>query len=315
VVDALPVEQSQVAAASPEALSQQEQIIDDLARNLDQRRRECRALMEQERELRQAVRRLTRRLKLWEMCCSPGGAALLCSSGLAVSLLLGVCAGGLVRAAFGVLVGFVSACLTVPVPLLVYLNRDWGEGWATGLRARLDEAQRELPRATAGVTQAEQSVCVAQQDWERAEDQYERMHEAYQRACSQERARQRRERLLRTNWRALRDTPFEDFLQQVFEALGYSVQTTKASGDQGLDLILTGKGRRIGVQAKGYTDNVGNHAVMEAHAGTDYYRCDCCVVITNSDFTRQARELAARIGCRLISGSEIPDLILGRIYL
>jgi HJR/Mrr/RecB family endonuclease len=121
-------------------------------------------------------------------------------------------------------------------------------------------------------------------------------------------------RLLHTDWRALKDVAFEQFLADVFHALGYGVQTTRGSGDQGVDLIVTGKGRRIAVQAKGYTGNVGNHAVMEVVAGMTFYRCDSCVVVTNSSFTRHAQELAAGVGCRLVDGGEIPDLIEGRIY-
>jgi HJR/Mrr/RecB family endonuclease len=121
--------------------------------------------------------------------------------------------------------------------------------------------------------------------------------------------------LINFDWRSLRDTPFEDFLQEVFETLGYTVETTKASGDQGIDLIVHGRGRKIGVQAKGYSGNVGNHSVMEAHAGMGYYRCDSCMVVTNSDFTRHAKELAHSLGCCLIAGKDIPKLIQGQVSL
>jgi hypothetical protein len=120
--------------------------------------------------------------------------------------------------------------------------------------------------------------------------------------------------LIHTDWRSMRGTAFEDFLARVFEALGYQVKRTKASGDQGVDLIVTGNGRRIAVQAKGYSESVGNHAVMEIVAGMTFYQCDCCVVITNSHFTSGAVALARANKCRLIDGSQIPDLIEGRVY-
>jgi HJR/Mrr/RecB family endonuclease len=58
---------------------------------------------------------------------------------------------------------------------------------------------------------------------------------------------------------------------------------------------------------------VGNGAVQEAYAGMAFYRCDTCMVITNSEFTPKAVELAGRIGCVLIDGSRIPKLIEGRM--
>lgn len=123
----------------------------------------------------------------------------------------------------------------------------------------------------------------------------------------------RRYELAQVDWRSLRGIPFEDFLAEVCRELGYFVETTKASGDQGVDLILTGKGSRIAVQAKGYGDSVGNGAIQEVHTGMIYYECDRCVAVTNSTFTSAAKELAAKVGCLLVDGSQIPDLIEGRI--
>jgi HJR/Mrr/RecB family endonuclease len=116
-----------------------------------------------------------------------------------------------------------------------------------------------------------------------------------------------------TDWRVLRGIPFEKFLADVFEFLGYRVETTKASGDQGIDLIVTGKGRRIAIQAKGYEGSVGNGSVQEAYTGAKFYDCPDCVVITNSRFTSGAAEVARRVECKLIDGDRIPDLIDGHI--
>jgi hypothetical protein len=120
--------------------------------------------------------------------------------------------------------------------------------------------------------------------------------------------------LIRAEWRHMRGVEFEDFLQRVFELLGFRVQSTKTSGDQGADLVVSGKGMNIAVQAKGYAESVGNHAVMEVVAGMAFYQCSSCAVITNSQFTRNAIDLARANRCRLIDGSQIRDLIEGRIY-
>jgi restriction system protein len=144
-----------------------------------------------------------------------------------------------------------------------------------------------------------------------AQISYKRAAQVHQRL--QTIARSRRHRLLTTEWRMLRGIPFEDFLQEVFEDLGYHIDRTKTSGDQGADLIAIREGVRTAVQAKGYAESVGNGAVQEAHAGMAFYKCHRCAVITNSEFTSSARDLASRINCTLVEGAQIPDLIQGKL--
>jgi Restriction endonuclease len=120
--------------------------------------------------------------------------------------------------------------------------------------------------------------------------------------------------LLATDWRPLRGIPFEEFLARIFRSLGYQVQLTKTTGDQGVDLIVTRNGRRIAVQAKGYDGSVGNDSVQQAHTGMAYYGCDGCAVITNSRFTRAAEDLAGRVHCTLIDGDRIAALINGQLF-
>jgi len=122
-----------------------------------------------------------------------------------------------------------------------------------------------------------------------------------------------RNSLLSENWRVLTGTEFEKFLGRVFACNGYEVQLTKASGDHGVDLIVVKDGRRAAVQAKGYPNTtVGNSAVQEVFLGMRMYHCDVCIVVTNSTFTRAAREAASSANCLLIDQSGIQDVITGR---
>src|SRR5690606_15590833 len=73
--------------------------------------------------------------------------------------------------------------------------------------------------------------------------------------------------LLQRNWRAMRGVEWEAYLCEVFQAHGAIVETTKTTGDQGVDLIVIDGGRRCAVQAKGYDGSVGNSAVQQAVAG------------------------------------------------
>jgi restriction endonuclease Mrr len=85
---------------------------------------------------------------------------------------------------------------------------------------------------------------------------------------------------------------FEKLLGDLFRALGYHSSVTKASGDQGIDIIAEKDDIKIGVQAKCYTGPVGNGAVQEAIAGIRFYNLDKGFVVTNSYFTPSAKELA-----------------------
>lgn len=85
---------------------------------------------------------------------------------------------------------------------------------------------------------------------------------------------------------------FEHFLAALFKKLGYKAETTKQSGDQGIDVIAQKGSQKIGIQAKRYAGNVGNDAVQEAIAGKAFYKLDKVMVITNASFTQSAINLA-----------------------
>ena len=84
------------------------------------------------------------------------------------------------------------------------------------------------------------------------------------------------------------------------------VRVTKGSGDQGIDIIAYKGRKKYGVQCKYYTYPVGNKAVQEAYSGAKYYDCDRSAVLTNSTFTKSARELAGKIGVDLWEHNDIP---------
>ena len=107
----------------------------------------------------------------------------------------------------------------------------------------------------------------------------------------------------------MKGVEFEEFLKDLYIRLGYSVETTKKSGDQGIDLIIKKHFKRIGIQVKRYSSTVGNSAVQEAVAGKRYYKLDRICVITNRSFTRSAKELARVNKVELIDRNELKKLI------
>ncbi|MDQ6419932.1 restriction endonuclease [Paenibacillus sp. LHD-117] len=85
---------------------------------------------------------------------------------------------------------------------------------------------------------------------------------------------------------------FELYLGHLFKAHGYSTEVTKSASDYGADLVITKTGRKIVVQAKRYSKNVGLKAVQEVHTAMNHYGAAEAWVVTNADYTEQAYSLA-----------------------
>jgi len=101
---------------------------------------------------------------------------------------------------------------------------------------------------------------------------------------------------------------FEHYLRNVFEKLGFEAQVTKASGDQGADLIIQKQGEITVVQAKYYTGSVGNKAVQEITGAINFYNAHKGMVVTNSYYTKSAIILAKANNIVLIDGDGLSNL-------
>lgn len=89
---------------------------------------------------------------------------------------------------------------------------------------------------------------------------------------------------------------FEYFCADLLRTNGFeNVEVTQASGDYGIDVLAEKEDITYAIQCKCYSDNVGNHAVQEAHSGAAYYGRMVAVVMTNRYFTRAAKETATQL--------------------
>ena len=102
---------------------------------------------------------------------------------------------------------------------------------------------------------------------------------------------------------------FEEFLSKLFTKMGYLSDVTQSSGDQGADLIIEKNGKKTVVQAKRYSDNVSNSAIQEAVAALKHYDCDSAMVVTTSNFTKGAKELAKSNNVQLIDRVKLKKLL------
>lgn len=115
------------------------------------------------------------------------------------------------------------------------------------------------------------------------------------------------------SFKELNGPAFESLLLRLYEKMGYTVQHTGKTGDQGGDLVATKGAERLLIQAKCYQNSVGNDAVQQAVAAKTYYDCNKAAVITTSEFTREAVELAKANDVELIAKTRLQQLLLDHL--
>jgi len=87
---------------------------------------------------------------------------------------------------------------------------------------------------------------------------------------------------------------FEIYLKNLFEKAGCKVRLLQGYKDHGADLIVTDKrNKRYAVQAKKLkSGRVGAKVIGEPLRAMNYYKCDVAMIVTNQNFTKQAKEEA-----------------------
>lgn len=100
---------------------------------------------------------------------------------------------------------------------------------------------------------------------------------------------------------------FEYWCAREIEKQGWAVAVSKATGDQGVDVVASRAGTVVAIQCKRYEAPVGNGAVQEAYAGMEHYRAQFAFVISTAGFTRSAVELSRSTGVVLLDAESIGD--------
>jgi len=102
---------------------------------------------------------------------------------------------------------------------------------------------------------------------------------------------------------------YEYFCANILQELGWNAKVSKASGDQGADIVATKINiPSIAIQCKKYSKPVGNKAVQEVISGQVFYKTKKAVVVTNNSYTKSAKELAKSSGVLLLHHSDLPKL-------
>lgn len=102
---------------------------------------------------------------------------------------------------------------------------------------------------------------------------------------------------------------FENLIDAKFQKMGYTTKLTKATKDYGVDLIAIKNKKSIAIQIKRYNRNVGVKAIQEVIAAKAFYKTDTAMVLTNSYFTKPAKNLAKETNVILIDRSKLAKIL------
>lgn len=109
-------------------------------------------------------------------------------------------------------------------------------------------------------------------------------------------------------WTSLDGREFEIELGKLFSKLGYDVETTPASGDKGIDLLLSRGGQRTIVQCKRLSNPVGVAAVRELYGVMVHFRANNAILACTGGFTQGVVDFATGKPIKLMGLAEIMQM-------
>lgn len=115
-------------------------------------------------------------------------------------------------------------------------------------------------------------------------------------------------RISRTYHDEMTPTEYEHLCARLLSESGWSTEVTRASGDQGADVIAKKGGIRAVIQAKKYSAPVGNDAVQQVYAAQAHYGATVGAVVSTAGFTASARQLARSTRVHLLHHDKLLEL-------
>lgn len=140
---------------------------------------------------------------------------------------------------------------------------------------------------------------VEEQERRLAEEAKEREHR------QAEKAERERRRKLVDHWMSLGGREFEWELATLYRYLGYDVEATPATGDQGIDLVLRKDGKTTIVQCKSHQKPVGPAVVRELFGSMVAFRADNAILACTGGFTQGVKDFVRGKPITLISATEL----------
>lgn len=112
-------------------------------------------------------------------------------------------------------------------------------------------------------------------------------------------------RTLTEHWMSLTGWQFEAEVGKLFKKLGYKVESTGASGDKGVDIVLKKDVRTTVVQCKAHKKPVGPAVVRELYGTMMASGADSAILVSSGGFTRGVRHFVPGKRIQLISSADL----------
>ena len=104
---------------------------------------------------------------------------------------------------------------------------------------------------------------------------------------------------------------FEIIIKRELDKIqGIKVDTTRASGDFGADLVIRSETKTMVAQLKRYKGSVGISAVQEIFGSIKHYNADCGIVISTGRYTKAAISLADSTGIILCNENNYREVVV-----
>ena len=99
---------------------------------------------------------------------------------------------------------------------------------------------------------------------------------------------------IQNNFSRFEPFEFERLIARLFEKKGYKTILTQERGDFGVDILAEAGGDKLAIQVKHWKANVGGPDINKTLGSMMIYGANRALVVTSSDFTKQAYEIQRR---------------------
>ena len=147
--------------------------------------------------------------------------------------------------------------------------------------------------------------------WETERQQREAERARREAERQRQEAERQRQSKLEQYWIDMDGVEFERELGSLFQTMGYGVERTPTSGDQGVDLVLRKNGVTTVVQCKAHKDGVGPAVARELYGSMVAFRAKGAILACTGGFTRGVYEFVRGKPIRLLDASAIAKMAEG----